>query len=98
MPPFAAAAEILASPVANTRMPQASARPTLGPVAAGPAGTGPLMLMVVGAVTGPGPMGAHPLRSAAHVQGGIERFSIGRASFIVLSPVPPAPGRSQVTA
>src|SRR5438093_8991176 len=98
MPPLAAAAEILASPVANTRMPHASARPTLGPVAAGPAETGPFMLMVIGAVTGPWPTAAHPLRSAAHVKASIERFSIGRSSFTVGSPVPPDPGGFKVTA
>src|SRR3954464_15435080 len=97
MPPFAAAAEILASPVANTRMPQASARPTLGPVAAGPAETGPFMLMVIGAVTGPWPIAAQPLRSAAHVKASIERFSIGWFSFTVPSPVPPGPGDTKVT-
>src|SRR4030095_1047005 len=52
MPPFVAAAEILASPVANTRIPQASDLPTLEPVAAGPADTGPFILMVAGANTG----------------------------------------------
>src|SRR5687768_1860550 len=75
MPPLAAAVEILASPVAYTRMPHASARPTLGPVAAGPTATGPFMSMVIPAVTGPWPS-AHPLRSAAHVKVSIERFSI----------------------
>src|SRR5438105_14811617 len=98
MPPLAAAAEILASPVAYTRMPQASARPTLGPVAAGPAETGPFMLMVIGAVTGPWPTTAHPLRSAAHVKASIEHFSIVRPPFIVRSAVPPDPGGSKVTA
>src|SRR5205809_3103541 len=65
MPPFLAAAEILASPVANTRIPQASALPTLEPVLAGPADTGPFMLMVTGAITGPWPT-AQPAIKAEH--------------------------------
>src|SRR2546422_9074975 len=64
MPPFLAAAEILASPVANTRIPQASALPTLEPVMAGPADTGSFMLMVTGAITGPWPT-AQPAINAA---------------------------------
>src|SRR2546427_451354 len=98
MPPLAAAAEILASPVAYTRMPQASARPTLGAVAAGPAENRPLMLVVVGAVTGPWPMAAHPLRSAAHVKASIEPFSMGGPPLTVPSPVRPDSGDSKVPA
>src|SRR6266850_2417366 len=98
MPPLAAAAEILASPVAYTRMPQASARPTFGAVAAGPAETGPFMLMVIGAVTGPWPMAAHPLRSAAHVTASIEPFSMGGPPLTVPSPVRPDSGDSKVPA
>src|SRR6267142_5645278 len=98
MPPLAAAAEILASPVAYTRMPQASARPTFGAVAAGPAETGPFMLMVIGAMTGPWPMAAHPLRSAAHVTASIEPFSMGGPPYTVPSPVRPDSGDSKVPA
>src|SRR6266581_822251 len=52
IPPFFMAAVILASPVANTRMPQASARPTLELPAAGPAATGPFPLRVMSVVHG----------------------------------------------
>src|ERR1700704_2398927 len=64
MPPFFAAAEMLASPVAYRTIPQASALPTLEPVMAGPADTGPFMLMVTGATTGPWPT-AQPVINAA---------------------------------
>src|SRR5580765_1581923 len=53
MPPLLAAAEMLASPVANRTIPKASALPVLGLVGAGPAATGPFMLKVTGANTGP---------------------------------------------
>src|SRR5262245_17203116 len=55
MPPLLAAAEMLASPVANRTIPQASALPILGLVVAGPAATGPFMLKATGASTGPWP-------------------------------------------
>src|SRR4029453_18744762 len=75
MPPFVAAAEILASPVANTRIPQASDLPTLEPVAAGPADTGPFILMVTGANTGPLPM-AHPANTTAQDIASTRRFNM----------------------
>src|SRR5262249_11207373 len=59
-------AEMLASPVANTRMPHASDLPTLEPVAAGPAETGPFILSVTGANTGPLPR-AQPVNQTAQV-------------------------------
>src|SRR5690242_4772830 len=64
MPPLVAVAEILASPVAYTRMPHASALPTLAPVAAEPADTGPFILMVTGAITGPWPMAQPAIKTA----------------------------------
>src|SRR5215471_9492401 len=54
MPPFWAAVEILASPIANKGIPQACDRPTLGLVAAGPADSGPFT-NVIGATTGARP-------------------------------------------
>src|SRR5262245_54343481 len=57
---------MLASPVANAMMPQASDRPTFEPVAAGPADTGPFILSVTGANTGPLPM-AQPANNTAQV-------------------------------
>src|SRR4029450_9755762 len=66
MPPFVAAAEILASPVANTRIPQASDLPTFELVAAGPADTAPFILSVTGANTGPWPTAQPANQTAQH--------------------------------
>src|SRR5580765_689253 len=59
MPPFCIAEDMLASPVAKKAKPHASALPTLGLPPAGPAETGPFMLIVTGAMTGPTPI-THP--------------------------------------
>src|SRR5437879_4001634 len=75
MPPFVAAAVILASPVEYTRIPQASALPTLEPVAAGPADTGPFMLRVTGATTGPWGT-AQPATRAAQDNASIRGFNM----------------------
>src|SRR4029453_7235106 len=66
MPPLAMAAEMLASPVAKTKMPQASERPTFGLVMADPADTGPFMLSVTGATTGPCAMAHPPSNTTQH--------------------------------
>src|SRR5438445_4005323 len=64
IPPFFIAALMLASPVANTRIPQASERPTLALPVADPAATGPFSWRVMGAMTGAFPIVAHPVRKA----------------------------------
>src|SRR5947208_12370194 len=64
IPPFFIAALMLASPVANTRIPQASERPTLALPVADPAATGPFSWRVMGAMTGAFPIVAHPVKKA----------------------------------
>src|SRR5580765_6620529 len=75
MPPLLAAAEMLASPVANITIPKASALPVLGLVVAGPAETGPFMLKVTGANTGPLPT-AQPVINAAQDNASTRLFTI----------------------
>src|SRR5438067_1211562 len=76
MPPWLAAAEMLASPVAKTRMPHASDRPTLGLVMAVPVATGPFMLRVTGAVTGPWATAAQPWIRPAQANATIRLLSM----------------------
>ena len=66
---------MLASPVANRTIPQASALPILGLVVAGPAATGPFMLKVTGASTGPWPR-AQPAINAAQDNASTKLFNM----------------------
>src|SRR5687767_3319252 len=72
-------------------MPQASARPTLGPVAAGPTETGPLMFSVTAAVTGPWATAQPPSRTAQ--DRARERFFSTDSSF--RCDVPGTPSRTR---
>src|SRR5262245_55376810 len=80
MPPLLAAAEMLASPVANRTIPQASALPILGLVVAGPAATGPFMLKATGASTGPWPR-AQPAINAAQDNASTKLFNMASPSL-----------------
>src|SRR5262249_60495744 len=80
MPPLLAAAEMLASPVANRTIPQASALPILGLVAAGPAATGPFMVKATGASTGPWPR-AQPAINAAQDNASTKLFNMASPSL-----------------
>src|SRR4029453_3101865 len=86
MPPFCAAAEMLASPIATRTIPQASALPTLGPVMAGPAATGPFALMVTGAMTGPWPR-AQPVINAAHDTASTRLFNMDIPPSLLSDPL-----------
>src|SRR4030095_16889 len=66
---------MLASPVANRRIPKASALPVLGLVVAGPAETGPFMSKVTGATTGPFAR-AQPVISAAQDDASTRLFNM----------------------
>src|SRR6267378_8028653 len=79
MPPFFIAVLMLASPVANTRIPQASERPTLEPPVADPAATGPFSWRVMGAMTGAFPIVAHPVKNPTQTAVTANR----RASFFM---------------
>src|SRR6266403_1730964 len=79
IPPFFIAVLMLASPVANTRIPQASERPTLELPVAEPAATGPLSLRVMGAMTGAFPIVAHPEKNPTQTAVSANR----RASFFM---------------
>src|SRR5215471_6404787 len=74
MPPFWAAVEILASPIANRGIPQACDRPTLGLVAAGPADTGPFT-KVIGATTGARPT-AQPASNTAQQTASVQTLNM----------------------
>src|SRR6266852_2681670 len=86
MPPLLAAAEMLASPVANRTIPQASALPILEPVVAGPADTGPFMLMVTGAITGPWPR-AQPVINAAQDNASTRLFNMDISPSLAVRPI-----------
>src|SRR5262245_28509326 len=88
MPPFVAAAEILASPIENRGMPQACDRPTLGLVAAGPADTGPFT-KVIGATTGARPT-AQPVTNTAQHTASVQTLN--------MSVPPPLADRSSLVA
>src|SRR6266850_1876151 len=79
IPPFLIAVLMLASPVANKRIPQASERPTLALPVADPAATGPFSLRVMGAMTGPFPIVAHPVKNPTQTAVSANR----RASFFM---------------
>src|SRR6266478_4366777 len=79
IPPFFIAVLMLASPVANTRIPQASERPTLELPVADPAATGPFSLRVMGAMTGAFPIVAHPVKTPTQTAVNANR----RASFFM---------------
>src|SRR6267143_1519901 len=79
IPPFFIAVLMLASPVANTRIPQASERPTLEPPVADPAATGPFSWRVMGAMTGAFPIVAHPVKNPTQTAVTANR----RASFFM---------------
>src|SRR6266700_517642 len=94
MPPLLAAAEMLASLVAYRTIPQASALPTLEPVMAGPADTGPFMLMVTGATTGPGPT-AQPVINAAQDNASTRLFNMDISPSLAVRPISPTQAASR---
>src|SRR6266850_1092570 len=79
IPPFLIAVLMLASPVANKRIPQASERPTLALPVADPAATGPFSLRVMGAMTGAFPIVSHPVKNPTQTAVSANR----RASFVM---------------
>src|SRR5262245_20287009 len=72
---------MLASPVANTRMPQASDRPTLELPAAGPTATGPFSSRVISDTTGACPM-VHPVRKQAETMASVSRWASFFMAFL----------------